>query len=66
MPPALALAGCQAPRSGPDVGGTFKTESKTAEGIATTFALNTLGAFVLEKELHGALAAAKGRVVNVR
>ncbi|MFL5357944.1 SDR family NAD(P)-dependent oxidoreductase [Archangium sp.] len=48
-----------------NAGGTFKTESKTAEGIETTFALNTLGAFVLEKELHGALAAAKGRVVNL-
>jgi NAD(P)-dependent dehydrogenase (short-subunit alcohol dehydrogenase family) len=48
-----------------NAGGTFKTESKTSEGIETTFALNTLGAFVLEKELHGALAAAKGRVVNV-
>lgn len=48
-----------------NAGGTFKTESKTAEGIETTFALNTLGAFVLERELHGALAARKGRVVNV-
>ena len=48
-----------------NAGGTFKTESKTSEGIETTFALNTLGAFVLEKELHGALVAAKGRVVNV-
>lgn len=48
-----------------NAGGTFKTESKTSEGIETTFALNTLGAFVLEKELHGALSAAKGRVVNV-
>jgi NAD(P)-dependent dehydrogenase (short-subunit alcohol dehydrogenase family) len=48
-----------------NAGGTFKTESKTAEGIEMTFALNTLGAYILEKELHGALAAAKGRVVNV-
>jgi NAD(P)-dependent dehydrogenase (short-subunit alcohol dehydrogenase family) len=48
-----------------NAGGTFKTQSKTADGVETTFALNTLGAFVLEKELHGALAAAKGRVVNV-
>lgn len=48
-----------------NAGGTFKEESKTSEGIETTFALNTLGAFVLEKELHGALAATKGRIVNL-
>lgn len=48
-----------------NAGGSFKTLSKTSDGIETTFALNTLGAYVLEKELHGALRAAKGRVVNV-
>lgn len=48
-----------------NAGGTFKTETMTADGVETTFALNTLGAFVLERELHGALAATKGRVVNV-
>src|SRR4051794_28266051 len=31
-----------------NAGGTFKTETKTAEGVETTFALNTLGAYVLE------------------
>lgn len=48
-----------------NAGGQFKSLSKTSDGVETTFALNTLGAFVLEKELHGALKAAKGRVVNV-
>ena len=48
-----------------NAGGTFKTESKTADGIETTFAVNTLGAFMLERALHGALVAAKGRVVNL-
>jgi NAD(P)-dependent dehydrogenase (short-subunit alcohol dehydrogenase family) len=48
-----------------NAGGNFKTHSKTPDGIESTFALNTLGAWILEKELHSALAAAKGRVVNV-
>lgn len=48
-----------------NAGGQFNSFSKTSEGIETTLALNTLGAFLLEKELHGALSAAKGRVVNV-
>ncbi len=48
-----------------NAGGQFKTESKTSDGVETTFALNTLGAFVLEKQLHRELAAAKGRVVNL-
>jgi retinol dehydrogenase-14 len=48
-----------------NAGGTFKAALKTADGIEATFALNTVGAFVLEKELHAALVAAKGRVVNV-
>jgi retinol dehydrogenase 14 len=48
-----------------NAGGMFKQASKTEDGIDTTFAVNTVGAFVLEKELHGALSAAKGRVVNV-
>jgi NAD(P)-dependent dehydrogenase (short-subunit alcohol dehydrogenase family) len=48
-----------------NAGGQFKSMSKTADGVETTFALNTLGAWVLEKELHPALAAAHGRVVNV-
>ncbi len=48
-----------------NAGGTFNTATRTADGIESTFALNTVGAFVLERELHAALAAAKGRVVNV-
>lgn len=48
-----------------NAGGQFKTMTKTSDGIETTFALNTLGAWTLERELHGAIAAAKGRVVNV-
>jgi NAD(P)-dependent dehydrogenase (short-subunit alcohol dehydrogenase family) len=48
-----------------NAGGNFKAMAKTADGVEQTFALNTLGAYVLEKELHGALAAARGRVVNV-
>lgn len=48
-----------------NAGGQFKQESKTADGIETTFALNTVGAFVLERELHQAIASVHGRVVNV-
>jgi NAD(P)-dependent dehydrogenase (short-subunit alcohol dehydrogenase family) len=48
-----------------NAGGQFKTLTKTADGIETTFALNTFGAYLLERELHPAIAAAKGRVVNV-
>src|SRR3954468_23949962 len=45
-----------------NAGGQFPSMSQTADGIETTFALNTLGAFLLERELHGAIAAARGRV----
>jgi NAD(P)-dependent dehydrogenase (short-subunit alcohol dehydrogenase family) len=48
-----------------NAGGQFKTLTKTADGIETTFALNTFGAYLLERELHAAISAAKGRVVNV-
>jgi NAD(P)-dependent dehydrogenase (short-subunit alcohol dehydrogenase family) len=48
-----------------NAGGQFKTLTKTTDGIETTFALNTFGAYLLERELHGAIAATKGRVVNV-
>src|SRR5687768_5519424 len=34
-----------------NAGGTFKTFSKTADGVEMTFALNTLGAWVLAREL---------------
>lgn len=48
-----------------NAGGTFKTAAQTSDGIELTFALNTVGAFVLEQELHAAVAAKKGRVVNL-
>jgi NAD(P)-dependent dehydrogenase (short-subunit alcohol dehydrogenase family) len=48
-----------------NAGGTFKTFSRSADGIEATFALNTLSAFVLAQELRKALAAAHGRVVNL-
>ncbi|MDP2342820.1 MAG: SDR family NAD(P)-dependent oxidoreductase [Deltaproteobacteria bacterium] len=48
-----------------NAGGSFKTETKTTDGVETTFALNTLAAFVLERELHDALKTSKGRVVNL-
>ena len=48
-----------------NAGGTFKTLTKTADGLEATFALNTLCPFLLEQALHQALAAAHGRVVNL-
>jgi len=48
-----------------NAGGTFKQAGKTADGIDAAFALNTFGPFLLERALHGAIAAAKGRVVNL-
>jgi NAD(P)-dependent dehydrogenase (short-subunit alcohol dehydrogenase family) len=46
-----------------NAGGTFKEKKLTTDGVETTFALNTLGAFLLERELHQALKG--GRVVNL-
>ena len=48
-----------------NAGGQHKELALTSEGFEQTYALNTLGAFRLEQALHGALAAAGGRVVNV-
>jgi retinol dehydrogenase-12 len=48
-----------------NAGGTFSKQQMTADGVEMTFALNTLGAFRLERELHQALVSARGRVVNV-
>jgi NAD(P)-dependent dehydrogenase (short-subunit alcohol dehydrogenase family) len=48
-----------------NAGGQWKEMSKTADGIETTFAVNVVAPFLLEKALHGALAKAKGRVVNL-
>jgi NAD(P)-dependent dehydrogenase (short-subunit alcohol dehydrogenase family) len=46
-----------------NAGGTFKERKLTTDGVETAFALNTLGAFLLERELHQALVG--GRVVNL-
>jgi NAD(P)-dependent dehydrogenase (short-subunit alcohol dehydrogenase family) len=48
-----------------NAGGNFDADKKTEDGIERTFALNTLGPWLLEQALHAELAAAKGRVVNV-
>ena len=48
-----------------NAGGSFKASESTAEGLESTYALNTLGAFRLEQALHPALSSAHGRVVNV-
>ncbi len=48
-----------------NAGGRFEAMTQTADGIETTFALNAVGSYVLERQLHPAIAAAKGRVVNV-
>ncbi len=48
-----------------NAGGQWKHEVKTPDGFEMTFAVNTFAPFLLEKELHAALARAKGRVVNV-
>lgn len=48
-----------------NAGGQFLKQGTTSEGVERTFALNTLGAYRLERALHGALAKARGRVVNV-
>lgn len=48
-----------------NAGGSFKDKATTSDGVEATLALNTLGAFMLERHLHAALAAAHGRIVNV-
>ena len=48
-----------------NAGGTFPAIGFTSDGLERTFALNTLAAYLLERELHGSLREAKGRVVNV-
>jgi NAD(P)-dependent dehydrogenase (short-subunit alcohol dehydrogenase family) len=48
-----------------NAGGTFATATRTADGIETTVALNTLGPWMLAQALHGPLSATHGRVVNV-
>jgi NAD(P)-dependent dehydrogenase (short-subunit alcohol dehydrogenase family) len=48
-----------------NAGGMFRTKTISADTIEATFALNTVAAFALTKPLHGALALAHGRVVNI-
>jgi NAD(P)-dependent dehydrogenase (short-subunit alcohol dehydrogenase family) len=48
-----------------NAGGMFRTKTMSADNIETTFALNTVAAFALTSHLHGALAQAHGRVVNI-
>jgi NAD(P)-dependent dehydrogenase (short-subunit alcohol dehydrogenase family) len=48
-----------------NAGGMFGTKTMSADNIEVTFALNTVAAFALTGHLHGALAQAHGRVVNI-
>ena len=48
-----------------NAGGMFRTKTMSADTIEATFALNTVAAFALTNDLHGALAQAHGRVVNI-
>jgi retinol dehydrogenase 14 len=48
-----------------NAGGSFRRDERTADGLERTFALNVLAPFVLTEALMPALAAARGRVVNV-
>jgi NAD(P)-dependent dehydrogenase (short-subunit alcohol dehydrogenase family) len=48
-----------------NAGGMFRTKTMSADNIEATFALNTVAAFALTNHMHGALAQAHGRVVNI-
>ena len=48
-----------------NAGGVFDTRAMSADGIEATFALNTVAPFAITNHLHGALARANGRVVNI-
>lgn len=48
-----------------NAGGVFGTRTMSADGIEATFALNTVAPFAITSHLHGALAGANGRVVNI-
>ena len=48
-----------------NAGGMFGTKMMSADNIEATFALNTVAAFALTNHVHGALAQAQGRVVNI-
>ncbi len=47
-----------------NAGGVFPPRSVSGDGIEATLALNAVAPFALTRHLHGALARAKGRVVN--
>ena len=48
-----------------NAGGVFDTRTMSADSIEATFALNTVAPFAIASHLHGALARAQGRVVNI-
>jgi NAD(P)-dependent dehydrogenase (short-subunit alcohol dehydrogenase family) len=48
-----------------NAGGMFRTKTMSADNIEATFAVNTVAAFALTNHVHGALAQAHGRVVNI-
>ena len=48
-----------------NAGGTFQKNIRTIDGFERTIALNVVTPFVLTQKLLPALAAAKGRVVNI-
>lgn len=48
-----------------NAGGQFLRHGTTSEGVERTLALNTLGAYRLERALHDLVARGRGRVVNV-
>jgi NAD(P)-dependent dehydrogenase (short-subunit alcohol dehydrogenase family) len=48
-----------------NAGGVFSAGEPTGDGLERTFALNVVAPYVLTEALADALAAAKGRVVNV-
>jgi retinol dehydrogenase 14 len=48
-----------------NAGGVVGTRMMSADNIEATFALNTVAPFAITSHLHGALARANGRVVNI-
>jgi NAD(P)-dependent dehydrogenase (short-subunit alcohol dehydrogenase family) len=48
-----------------NAGGTFSRLERTSDGLERTFALNVMAPFVLSEALRAALAAGRGRIVNV-
>jgi NAD(P)-dependent dehydrogenase (short-subunit alcohol dehydrogenase family) len=48
-----------------NAGGAFSRLTHTSDGLERTFALNVMAPFVLSEALRAALAAGRGRIVNV-